>query len=67
VTEAQAIQTAMQHAGLSSSQITRQKCRLDYEHGRLVYEIDLHVGRMEYEYDIDANTGEILKYEVDSD
>ena len=39
----------------------------DYEHGRAVYEIEWTVGWTEYNYEIDANTGDVLSYERDMD
>ena len=44
-----------------------KRIELDYERGRKVYEIRFYQGRMEYEYDVDAETGEIMKFERDYD
>lgn len=43
------------------------KCKLDYEHGTLVYEVEIYNGGMEHEFEIDADTGNILKHEQDYD
>ena len=43
------------------------KCELDRDDGRYVYEVELQEGRTEYECDINAATGVILKWEVDHD
>lgn len=43
------------------------KCKLDREDGIMVYEIEIDKGRIEYEMDIDANTGAIYDFEVDWD
>ena len=40
---------------------------MDYEHGRKVWEIKFCQGGLEYEYDIDAETGSVLKFEKDWD
>ena len=37
---------------------------MDYEKGRLVYEVELKTEDEKYEYDIDAKTGEIIKIEI---
>ena len=37
--------------------------KLDKENGKSVYEIEFSYKNSEYEYDIDASTGEILKFE----
>ena len=36
-------------------------------YGRLVYEIEFHVGRTEYDYEIDAASGTVLKADMDTD
>lgn len=56
---------ALQHAGLTESQISSLRCKLDYDHGRAEYEVEFHANYLEYEYTIDATTGAILKYEQD--
>ena len=65
--EAAAKAAALADAGVSESEVTRMKCELDREHGSYVYEVEFDVGRMEYEYEIDAYTGAILKSEQDYD
>jgi len=67
ITEDQAYNIALQHAGAAPDQVWRKKVRLDYEHGRRVYEIDFKAGYFEYEYEVDAETGSILKAESDYD
>ena len=42
----------------------RRRRRVD---GSYIYEIEFDVGRMEYEYEVDAYTGAILKAEHDYD
>ena len=67
ITDRQALEIALQHAGVQESSISRQEIKMDYEHGKQVYEVGFHVGRTEYDYDIDAANGEILEFEVDTD
>ncbi|MGN7479853.1 PepSY domain-containing protein [Solibacillus silvestris] len=38
---------------------------MDEDDNRLVYEIEIRNGKMEYDFEIDANTGVIIKYEED--
>ena len=40
---------------------------LDREHGRMVYEGEIYYNGMEYEFDIDAVTGEIVKWKAERD
>ena len=67
ITEAKAKSIALAHAGLAESQVSRMKVQLDRDDGLIVYEVDFHNGRTEYEYEIDANTGSILKADIDYD
>ena len=63
VEEAKAI--AAGHAGFSVSDVSFSKAKLEKEHRLMVYEIEFYKDGMEYEYEINAETGEIIKYEVD--
>ncbi len=65
--EAAAKAKALAHAGLSEAQVTRLKVELDEEDGRICYKVEFHADRTEYEYEIDAVSGEILKAEKDVD
>lgn len=56
-------QIALKDAGFSSSEVDFVKAKLDKEDGERVYEIEFYSGRMEYEYTIDAYTGEILEWD----
>ena len=40
--------------------------KLDYDDNRPEYEGKIIYGNMEYEFTIDANTGEILEWDMDS-
>ena len=62
-----AVQTALKHAGLTSSQVTQLEAKLDRDGGKLVYEIEFRSGNYEYEYEIDASNGSIIKSEKDLD
>ena len=54
---------AFSHAGVSESDIIKIDVEFDYEEGRMVYEVEFHAKGMEYDYDIDAIEGSILKFE----
>lgn len=58
---------ALNHAGLTASQVTHLKAELDREGGKLVYEIEFKSGGHEYEYVIDAATGAVIKSEKEHD
>lgn len=65
--EAAAKAAALAHAGLTESQVGRVEVSLDRDDGRVVYEVEFKLNRMEYEYDIDAATGAILEWDHDYD
>ena len=58
---------ALKHAGVSSSNVRYEKTELDYDDGRQKYEIEFRVGKIEYDYEIDATNGNVLKAEKDYD
>ena len=58
---------ALDHAGVSASKATFVRAHLDYEDGRRVYDVEFYSGSKEYDYEIDAATGEILSYDFDAE
>lgn len=58
-------EAALKHAGVSSSQATFLEAEYDYDDGRMVYEVEFHVKGTEYDYEIDAQTGEVVKYKTE--
>ena len=64
---AKAKSIALNHAGVSESKAYDMDIELDEEDGKLVYEVEFKSGGMEYDYEIDAATGTILKQEAERD
>lgn len=58
---------ALAHAGVNASNVYEFKCELDRDDGVTLYEVEFKSGGMEYEYEIDATTGAVLKAEQDLD
>ena len=58
---------ALNHAGVSESKAYDMDIELDDEDGTLVYEVEFKSGNMEYDYEIDAASGTILKHEAELD
>lgn len=67
IDEGQAKNAAFSHAGVSANAVTEYKSKLDREHGIMVYEIEFKCQGFEYEYEIDASAGSVLKHEKDTD
>lgn len=57
-----AVNIALEHANLTEKDTTKLTAELDYDDGIAEYEIDFLKDNVEYEYDIDAKTGEIIKF-----
>ena len=60
VDEAAAQKIALEHAGVKETDATITKSKLDYEDGRQVYDIEWYAGGAKYDYEIAADTGEII-------
>lgn len=58
---------ALAHAGVSADSISGFKCELDRDHGAYIYEIEFKSGNCEFEYDINAETGAVVKFQKDLD
>ncbi|MDR1134012.1 MAG: PepSY domain-containing protein [Synergistaceae bacterium] len=58
---------ALAHANVSESEIRKYEAELDRHRGRAVYEIEFDHARTEYEYEIDAETGEIIRWKSEYD
>lgn len=63
ITAKRAQEIALEHANLAASEVVMEKIELDYDDGIYVYEVEFVSGGYEYEYKIDAKTGEILESE----
>ncbi len=55
-------EAALTHAGVTSGDVVFLEADYDYEDGRMVYEVEFFAGNTEYEYDVDAATGAIVKH-----
>ena len=58
--ESQAKEIALKAAGVSQAQLTEYECELDYACGTMVYEVEFTSGGREYEYAVNALTGELV-------
>lgn len=58
---------ALKDAALNSKDVQFIRCELDRDDGILKYEVEFKKDGVEYEYDINADTGEILWVDKDYD
>ena len=68
LTKEEALEKALEDAGVDRDQVDFiKRTELDYEHGRKIYEVEFVKDGVEYEYDIDAETGRVMKRDRDYD
>lgn len=69
ITPEEAKNIALTAAGVTESTVTGLKVELDYDDDarRWEYEVDFRVGNREYDIDIDAASGNILRNEIDGE
>ncbi len=67
ITEEQAKAIALENAGLAEADTQYLHVRLDYDDGVAEYDVEFVSGADEYDYDIDAVTGEICSMERDTE
>lgn len=58
---------ALNHAGVSADNIYDLEIELDRDYGAVSYEISFKCNGFEYDYDIDAYSGDIIKSEKETD
>ena len=68
LTAQQAKEKTLAHANLTLDEVVFVVCELDWEHGRQVYEVEFYTNdTREFDYEIDASTGEVLSYDYDAE
>ena len=66
ISDAKAKEIALKHANISQNQVSYINAHLDYDDGIQVYDVSLYVNDVEYSYEINAQNGNIVSYEMDS-
>ena len=61
-----ALAAALKHAGLGSGDVQVVKNKLDWDDGVQEYEIEFYSGSTEYDYSVNAQTGEIRHYDAET-
>ena len=62
----QAEAIALEHAGFTADQVSRLHTEYEVDEGIPRFEVQFHQDRWEYDYEINANTGEILSWDRDA-
>lgn len=63
ITQAQAQEIALSHAGYALADVTMLKAELDKDDSIVEYEVEFLVGNQEFDYEINASTGEITSFD----
>ena len=59
---------ALSHASVNSSDAKFVYVKQDYENGRKVYEVEFYTSaNVEYDYEIDASTGQVVSFDYDAE
>ena len=67
INEADAKKIVLENANISENEVSFLRVHLDREDGRNVYDIEFLSGTTEYDYEIDASTGDIVAYDSDAE
>lgn len=62
VTQTQATEIALDHAGVTQEELLSLSVKLEQEGGRQVFDIQFTTDDREYQYDVTSNSGEIINY-----
>lgn len=65
ISEEEAKKIALQDAGLTEEEITGIRVKLETDNGIQEYEVDFYAGDKEYDYEIHAETGAILRKDME--
>lgn len=65
VTEQQAKDIALKHAGVSEADVAFIRVQEDWDDGRAVYDVEFYINGKEYDYEIEKSTGKILSFDYD--
>lgn len=65
--EEAAKEIAFERAGISDSDIIKYEAEIDYKNGVMVYDIEFRTSVNEYEYEIDALSGDVVSYEKEDE
>lgn len=67
ITEAEAKAAALSNAGFTEEEVQFAHVKLESDDGKWKYDVEFHKDNMEYDYDIDALTGEVLDFDHDAE
>lgn len=54
------------HAKVENKNVTNLEIEYDYENGNMIYDVEFDCNNIEYDYEVDAVSGKILKIEIEN-
>ena len=63
----EAKKAAFQDAGIQETDVSRVRVSKEQDEGMLSYDVEFHAGDKEYEFEIDDNNGNFLKWSEERD
>ena len=66
ISEQEAKEIALNHAGFKESDVEFTRVNKEMDDGIWQYEIEFVAGEMEYDYDINAETGDVMSFDSES-
>ena len=67
ITRDRAIELALNHAGLTKAEVRDLEAELDYEPYGVFWEVDFEANRLDYSYDVNAETEAVARVEKERD
>ena len=68
ISDEKAKEIALKHAGLTIEQVSHMKAERERDDKRAVYDVEFYSkDKKEYDYEIDAETGEIISHDTDAE
>ena len=64
ISEDEAKKLAMSHANITEKDLSSIECKLELDGLSLIYDIEMKTKLMEYDYEIDAISGEIISFDI---
>lgn len=61
----QAVQVALADAGVAMQDVAAIKSEFEWDDGLKKYEVEFYANNLEYSYEIDAETGRVIAFEID--
>lgn len=66
ISKAEVKEIIMNHAEVINSDVKKWSIDFEYEDGMFIYDVDFIYNNLKYNYEINAKTGDIIIYKLDS-